>query len=192
MPCDSSEAALGYPEPPLAAEEVRLRPWRDEDLPAVVAGFNDPAVRRFIWPRTTSYTAADAREWYAQQETNRLHGREICFALVEPTDDHVVLGGCSVHDVDLEQGRAAVGYWLDASARGRGVATAAVRLLAGWAFEGLGVARLELTCEPDNHASQQVAERCGFVREGVLRSHLPFKGRRRDSVVFGLLPSDRS
>ena len=74
--------------------------------------------------------------------------------------------------------------------RGRGVATHAVRLIADWAFRDLQVARLDLNCGPDNLASQRVAERCGFTREGVLRSHIPFKGTRRDTVVFSLLPGD--
>ncbi|MEU4838724.1 GNAT family N-acetyltransferase [Nocardia testacea] len=64
------------------------------------------------------------------------------------------------------------------------------RLLAGWAFDALAVARLELTCGPDNLASQRVALRCGFVREGLLRSHIPYQGARRDTVVFGLLPGE--
>ena len=79
--------------------------------------------------------------------------------------------------------RAGVGYWLVPAARGRGVATRAVRLLARWAFDSLGVVRLELTCGPDNVASQRVAERCGFTREGLMRAHLPFKGGRRDTVL---------
>ena len=54
----------------------------------------------------------------------------------------------------------------------------------------MGLGRLELTCGPDNHASQGVADRCGFTREGVLRSHTPFKAGRRDTVVFGLLPGE--
>jgi len=75
-------------------------------------------------------------------------------------------------------------------ARRRGVATHTVRLLAGWGFSALGLARIELTCGPDNLASRRVAERCGFVREGVLRSHLVFKGARRDSVMLSLLPGE--
>ena len=105
-------------------------------------------------------------------------------------DESVVLGGGSLNNVDLREGRAAIGYWLAPHARGRGIATHAVRLIAGWAFRDLQVARLELTCGPDNVASQRVAERCGFTREGVLRSHLPFKGARRDTVVFSLLPGE--
>ena len=53
-----------------------------------------------------------------------------------------------------------------------------------------GLARLQLTCSPDNEASQRVAERCGFVREGLFRSHVPFKGARRDSVIYSLLPGE--
>lgn len=59
-----------------------------------------------------------------------------------------------------------------------------------WALAELGLARLELTCGPGNEASQRVAERCGFVREGLLRSHVPFKGARRDSMIYSLLPGE--
>jgi RimJ/RimL family protein N-acetyltransferase len=178
------------PTPPLADEVVLLRPWREADVPAKLMAFGDPVVQRFSWPRTTPYTEDDARSFFVEQEQARLRGEEVCFALAEPSDDEVVLGGGSLYDVDREQGRAAVGYWLAPEARGRGVVTHAVRLVARWVFEELGAARLELTCGPDTHASQRVAERCGFVCEGVLRSHVPFKGGRRDTVVFSLLPGE--
>src|SRR5665647_744752 len=85
--------------------------------------------------------------------------------------------------VDLEQACAGIGYWLASGARGRGAATHTVRLLAGWAFVTWALERIELTCGPDNDGPQRVARRCGFVRGGVLRSHLAFKGGRRDSVI---------
>ena len=47
-----------------------------------------------------------------------------------------------------------------------------------------------ISSNPDNEASQRVAARCGFVREGVLRSHIAFKGGRRDTVVFSVLPHE--
>ena len=47
-----------------------------------------------------------------------------------------------------------------------------------------------LTTHPENVASQRVAEKAGFVREGVLRSHMAYRECRRDSVLFSLLPSD--
>jgi RimJ/RimL family protein N-acetyltransferase len=150
--------------------------------------FADPLVQRFSWPQSRAYTGADARAYVAAQEEGRLRGEQLELALTVPADPDAVLGGASLYDIEREDARACVGYWLAAHARGRGVATHAVRLLAGWAFGPLGLARLQITCGPDNVASQRVAERCGFVREGVLRSHMAFKGGRRDTVVYGLLP----
>lgn len=174
--------------PSLADEVVLLRVWRETDVPAQLNAFSDPLFQRFSdW---APHTEADARAYLAEHEQARRVGTQIEFALVEPHDDNVVLGGASLNNVNLEQGRAAIGYWLASRARGRGIATHAVRLISRWAFEELHLARLELTCGPDNRASQAVAERCGFTREGVLRSHIPFKGTRRDTVVFSLLPGE--
>ncbi len=180
---------LWFPFPPLAGDVVLLRPWREADVTGVVLAFRDPVMQRFSW-RTAPYTETDARDYFAEQEEARLRGDELNFALVEPLDQAVVLGCVSLYEVQLDQGRAAVGYWLAPEARGRGVATLAVRLLARWAFAELGLARLELTCGPDNEASQHIADRCGFSREGLLRSHVPFKGARRESVIYGLLPGE--
>jgi RimJ/RimL family protein N-acetyltransferase len=182
-------AELSFPAPPLAGEVVRLRPWREADGPAMVAAFSDPVMQRFSW-RATPYTETDARDFFAEQEQARLRGDALNFALVQPYDQDVVLGAISLDEVRLDQGCAAVGYWLAPGARGRGAAADAVRLLARWAFAELGLARLELTCGPDNEASQRVAERCGFSREGLLRSHVPFQGARRDSVIYSLLPGE--
>lgn len=182
-------AELKFPVPALADDVVLLRPWHEADVPARLMAFRDPVMQRFSW-RTTPYTEADARRDLAAQEAARLRGEQLKFALAEPGGRAAVLGGAALEHVRLDQGCAAVGYWLGAAARGRGVAAHAVRLLAGWAFAELGLARLELTCGPDNAASQRVAERCGFAREGLLRSHVPFKGARRDSVLYSLLPGE--
>lgn len=183
-------AALHFPDPPLADDVVLLRAWCADDVPAKLMAFADPSVQRFSWARATTYTEDDARAFFANQERARARGEELNFAFVEPRDPAVVLGGGSVYGVDVEQGRAGLGYWLVSEARGRGVATHATRLMAHWAFKTRELARLELTCGPDNEPSHRVALRCGFVREGLLRSHMPFKGARRDTVMFSLLPSD--
>ena len=159
---------------------MALRPWRADDVAGMLA-FADPLVLRFSWPHARPYTEADARAYLA----SLARGDELGFALVAPDDAAAVLGGASLYDHEPAQARARIGYWLVAAGRGRGVATHAVRLLADWAFAELALARLEITCAPDNRASQRVAERCGFVREGVLRSHMRFKGGRRDTLVYG-------
>jgi RimJ/RimL family protein N-acetyltransferase len=181
---------LKFPATPLADEVVSLRPWAEADVPANLMLFADPTVQRYSWPHANPYTEDDARRFFAEQRDARLRGVELNFALVEPADPDAVLGGGTLYDVDPEQKRAGVGYWLAPEARGRGIATRAVGLLARWAFEELGVVRLELTTAPDNPASQAVALRSGFTKEAVLRSHMPFKGGRRDTVVFSLLAGE--
>lgn len=165
------------PDPPLTDDVITLRSWRESDVPAQLAAFRDPVFERHSdWAPETEAAALAALHTASQLD----------LAIVDGCD--AVLGGVSLHSI--VDGRAGIGYWLVPEARGRGVASRAVRLLSRWAFDSLGVARLELTCGPDNVASQRVAERCGFTREGVLRPHLPFKGGRRDTVLYSLLPSD--
>ena len=63
--------------------------------------------------------------------------------------------------------------------------------MSRFALEELELRRLELLTDPDNVASQRVAEKVGFQREGVLRAHLPHRdGRVRDGVMFSLLPGE--
>ena len=73
--------------------------------------------------------------------------------------------------VRLREG-GTVGYWLSRPARGQGLMTEAVRAVVRWARNECGIERLYLWTHPDNHASQAVAERAGFVRIG-LGEHLP-------------------
>ncbi|MFI2233251.1 GNAT family N-acetyltransferase [Nocardia testacea] len=183
-------APIPFPDPPLRDDQVELRPWRESDLPHRFRAFADPLCRRFSWPLTEPLTEAHVWDRFAAEEPARQRGEELCLAITDAADPADIRGGASVYDVGRSEGRMAIGYWLAPHARGRGIATRTLRLLAGWAFDALAVARLELTCGPDNLASQRVALRCGFVREGLLRSHIPYQGARRDTVVFGLLPGE--
>ncbi|MFZ0042710.1 MAG: GNAT family protein [Solirubrobacteraceae bacterium] len=167
-----------------------LRPWAAADVPGEIMRFAHPSVTRFSWPHARPYTEEDARAFFIEQERARELGTDLNLAFAEPAQPGDVLGGGSLYGLDDGSGRAAVGFWLAPEARRRGIATRATRLLARWAFAELHVARLELTCAPENDASQRVAERCGFVREGLLRSYVPFKGGRRDSVMFSLLAQE--
>jgi RimJ/RimL family protein N-acetyltransferase len=181
---------LTFPDPPLTDGVVLLRAWQEQDTRQRAEGFADPLCQRFSWPGAEPWNPASTAGALARDEADRLAGTALSFAITSATDPERILGGASVYDIEPDQGRAAVGYWLAYRARGQGSATRTVRLLAGWAFTDLSVERLELTCAPENVASQRVALRCGFVREGVLRSHLRFQGGRRDTMVFSLLPGE--
>jgi RimJ/RimL family protein N-acetyltransferase len=162
--------------------ELLLRPPTDADAPAIVAACQDPDLARFIPGFPSPYRESDARAWIASRrdvEASRT------FLIVNEAT-----GGLS-GAIEVRLGETgSIGYWITAEARGRGIATRATRLLAHWAVTEGGVERLELTTHPDNVASQRVAEKAGFTREGVLRGHTRFREGRRDSVMFSLLPGD--
>jgi len=89
-----------------------------------------------------------------------------------------------------QSGTASIGYWLLPRARGRGLASAAVILLATWAASDGPFDRIEALVEPNNIASQRVLEKAGFRREGLLRSYLVFDEQRVDASIFSLLRSE--
>jgi RimJ/RimL family protein N-acetyltransferase len=164
------------PDPPLAADGVVLRVPDDGDSSWIAEACNEPDIAQFI------VETPPPRRWASSTDAEFVIADA---AHAEP------LGLISLRIAERDPGLAAVGYWLRAEARGRGAASVAVQLIARWAFNELGVQRLELTTAPENVASQRVAERAGFTREGVLRGLQATKNNgRQDSVMFSLLPAD--
>jgi RimJ/RimL family protein N-acetyltransferase len=135
----------------------------------------------------TPYRETEAQQFLGVQDVAWLNGTEAAFAAVDSTDEGV-LAHCSLRLTG--EARGDIGYLVAADARGRGVAGRCVRLLAGWGFGTLGLARIELHVHVENAPSQLVAERAGFTREGVLRHYMLLDGRRADCVLWSLLPGD--
>lgn len=93
-------------------------------------------------------------------------------------------------DIDRAGAEAELGYIVARHARGHGVGGEILRLLTEWAFDELEAQRLILIIDVANHASQRIAERGGYQREGVMRS-IPLKaGRRIDAALWSRLPTD--
>jgi RimJ/RimL family protein N-acetyltransferase len=88
------------------------------------------------------------------------------------------------------EGHCELGYWLIPDARGRGLGTAAIRLVSRWVLRDTGVYRLVAYVEPHNLASCALLRKCGFTEEGLLRSHLRFDDGVFDAVSFSLLATD--
>jgi len=96
-------------------------------------------------------------------------------------------GVVGVHGISWLHGSTTIGYWLARDLNGRGIMTAAVRAYLRHAFETWGLHRMELRAAVGNTRSRAVAERAGFVREGVLRGAERVNGRHHDLVVYGAL-----
>jgi len=174
---------LAPPDPPLTDGVVTLRSWRDTDVGPLTALMDDPEIGR--WTRAPSpYEERHAIEWLATHSTLIRRRTELPMAIVA-AEGGELLGSIALRFP--EDGRGEFGYLVGAHARGRGVATRALRLYSAWAFEELGIERLEVLVQPENEASLALAERVGFRREGVLRSHTLLRGRRADMVVLGML-----
>jgi RimJ/RimL family protein N-acetyltransferase len=138
----------------------------------------------------TPYGESDARAFMQRRYGWIHHGTAAPFAVVSRSDQARLLGSISLMRFAWEHARAEVGYWLAPEARRQGHATRAVRLLSRWGFATLRLHRVELLAAIENPASQRVAERCGFIREALLRSYLRVKEGRLDMIAFGLLADE--
>lgn len=164
--------------------DLELRPWTLDDVPALVHACNDDEIRRWLPTIPDPYTEADARA-YVEGKTPHVDRHQLAI-----TEDARVVGAIGM-DVVKSIGQGTIGYWCAREARGRGVTTRALRLLSRHAFDELKLERLQLFTDPENFASQRVAEKVGYQREGTVRSHLPQRdGTRRDSIAFSLLPGE--
>ena len=166
------------PDPPLTDGIVLLRPSEPRDIPAIDAGIHDPDVIRWIGP--TEGSAADVITLNQQRWANGSPALSIC------EREGTCVGLIWVNLRNADQPTGWVGYWLLPSARGRGLATRAVRLISIWAMREMGLTSLRLTTEPDNELSRRVAERSGFRQTQVLHHQATINGRLIDQVVYEL------
>jgi RimJ/RimL family protein N-acetyltransferase len=161
---------------------ILLRPWREDDAPAVYAACQDPELQHWLPHLPRPYTHHDAYAFV----TGALGLGPYQFAI---TEDATLVGSIALRVGKHETGY--VGYWCEKGARGRGITTRALRRVCCYGLDDLALERLDLTADVENLASQRVAEKIGFRREGVMRSHLRRPdGHRRDSVLFSLLPGE--
>ncbi|WP_165865720.1 GNAT family N-acetyltransferase [Vallicoccus soli] len=173
----------------LRGDGLVLRCWSPGDAPAVHAACQDPLVQR--WTTVpVPYTAEHARAFVEQAPARWAVGLP-AFGVYDATSG-AVLGAHGVVGAP-EPDVYELGLWVAAPERGRGVARAATRLVAAFAFARLGAVRLEWQAEVGNWPSRRVAEACGFVVEGTLRGRLAGRGDhpgRADAWMAGLLPED--
>lgn len=166
---------------------IRLELFGGQHLAGVEEMLDDPDTVRFT--RIPEPVPPDfAQTWLAAYDGARADGSREAFAIVD--DGGAFLGVAVVPRIDRESQTAELGYVVTPAARGRGVAAEALRQLTAWAFSELGMLRLELMISVENAASKRVAERCGYVREGVLRSLYVKQGRREDTEIWSRLATD--
>ncbi len=101
-----------------------------------------------------------------------------------------ILGCVWLNAIDRANARASLGYWLRSSCAGQGIASEAARAVVRWAFETVGMRRIEVVVASENLRSRLLAERIGAQFEGVARRRLHVNGVSQDACIYSLLPEE--
>jgi RimJ/RimL family protein N-acetyltransferase len=174
--------------PLLAAPPLVLRPYTVADLAMVRLAAADPFIPSISTvPR--GYTDDAGKAFIERQHARSAEGDGYSFVIAPEDDPKTGIGSIGLWLQEIESGRASIGYWLLAGARGNGLATHALRAVVSFAFDALCVPRLHLFVEPWNVASARTAEAAGFQREATLQGWERIDGEQRDADCFALLRS---
>jgi RimJ/RimL family protein N-acetyltransferase len=169
----------------LSDGDIRLEPLTVEHAAAMDALARDQDVDRFTRVPDPVPDGFGAR-WVERYTRGREERTNEGFAIIDSASGDF-LGFMGLVNLKLEEEEAEAGYIVASHARGRGVATRALRVLTAWAFEELPLERIELLIDAENSPSEVVAERCGYTREGVLRWTYLKPGLRSDTIVYSKL-----
>jgi ribosomal-protein-serine acetyltransferase len=182
----ASLSSYRFPET-LRADELLLRAPTEADVDVIAPAFRDPEVggEAGLLPVGPEQLRTMLRE---QLPALRAQGLMAPY-VIEDIQAGTILGGANLRLFDPMRDTVELGYWLFVEARGRGVATRAVRALVEHAHAN-GVVRVEAHVRIGNEASERVLERAGFEREGVKRRLLRHGGVRVDATLFAVVAPD--
>ena len=178
-----------FPETHIQGERIYLRPPESQDYPA--------------WYMTRSRSRHDLEEYeprwpvgcleqsfferrLAYQAQNWVCDRSYSF-LIFHDETHELLGGININNIlrgCLQH--ASIGYWLDIEARGHGYMQEALKLILEFAFDDIGLKRVNISSLPYNQRSRKVIEAVGFEKEGYARNYLQINGVWQDHVLYGM------
>nr|WP_202553242.1 GNAT family N-acetyltransferase [Streptomyces sp. SID4936] len=178
-----------FPETVLHSRRLVLRAFDTGDIPDTRASCSDALTQRWL-PLPQPYTLDDATAWCTTTaHAMRDSGDGIQFAITDASTKRL-MGQVGLKKTDWRARVSEVGYWVSPWARGRGIAAEATRMLAHWLLTNQHFQRMELRAATENTASQAVALKAGFHREGTLRNAGFVHGAQVDLVLFSLLPGD--
>lgn len=178
-----------FPAATLETPRVLLRPHRAADVPDVALACRDELTQRWL-PLPNPYTDADAVAWCTEMAPRfRTSGEGIEWAAIRRSDDRLI-GSFGLKRTDWRGRSSEIGYWVAPWARGEGLAVEGVQAIARWLLVEQGFERMVLRAATGNVASQRVAEKAGFTREGIARNAGFTNDGRVDLVVFSLIRSD--
>lgn len=180
------------PAEPRRSPRLELRPFRRRDLDALLTAVkesNHDLIEWLPWAHE-NYGRRDALIFLRDSIAAWGEGRAYDFSIRYQDDPRRHLGNVSVWFTSKQSRIGEVGYWIHSAETGRGVGTEATARALDVAFGELEMHRVTLRIAVGNRASERIAEKLGFTREGLLRDELQIKGRWVDHTVWGLLDDE--
>jgi RimJ/RimL family protein N-acetyltransferase len=172
----------------LTSERLVLRQIVESDLLALFSIFSNAEVMRY-WSSPPMADITDARQMLLNIQGN-YRNRSALQLGIERKNDQALIGTCTLHNLHLQSRRAEIGYALGRPYWRQGYMLEALHALIEYAFESLGLNRLEADIDPRNTASEKTLARLGFAKEGYLRQRWIVNEEKSDSAFYGLLRSD--
>ena len=177
------------PHPPtLRAPRLVLRTLTEADVADVLAVFSDPLVLRY-WDGPLMTTTQDVMQ-YIERIHYGFRRRELMQWGIAEAATNAVIGTCTLTHLSITHERAEIGFALRQTRWGQGLGTEAVTTAIDFAFDGLGLHRIEADVDPRNERSLRLLERLGFHREGHMRERYFMNGERQDAVMMAMLRTE--
>ena len=171
--------------------EISLRQYRPSDAPAFHEAVIESVehVSRWLPWCHAEYSLTEAEEWADSAARVWEEGTEYRL-LIEDVDSRRILGSVGINIIEPRHRIGSLGYWVRKSALNQGVCTRAARQAVEFAFNTLGLHRIEIHCLVDNHASNAVARKIGGVYEGTFRNKILFHDTPMPAKCYSIIPSD--
>ncbi len=172
-------------------DELLIRELATTDVDALfdTVSASLPTLSQWLPWAKPGYARSDSAAWIAHCQRIWAAGLGYHLGIFDAATG-ALHGGVGFSDVNAMRRSANLGYWVADAARGREVAVAAARLAAAWAFDDLGLHRIEILVQPENTASLRVAVKLGAVCEGIARNGIIIDGEPREAIVHSLIPGD--
>ena len=173
--------------PVLESETITLRELRASDAPSLLAMLSTEEVSRFISPPPT--TVEGFERFIAWTQRERAAGAYICFGIVPHGMEHAI-GLFQVRQLEPGFGTAEWGFCMGSEFWGTGIFVEGARQVVNFAFETVGVHRLEARAAVKNGRGNGALRKMGAVQEGVLRKSFLRNGQYLDQVLWAILDCD--
>lgn len=172
------------------SEELELRPFAEENaeelFETVTANYEH--LRQFLDWATEDYSLESAKEFIERSQKASAENTSQGFGIFYRGK---IVGAIGFVSFDRKGRRTEIGYWISKDYESKGIITKSCQKLIDYAFDKLGMNRIEIRCATENTRSRAIPERLNFKLEGVSRQSTWRNGRFYDTAIYGILAEER-